>query len=330
MERDFETIGGAATPVFYPSVSCVSKNMWSVIDHIDLLVSANHPQFLVSCFDAYKSNNSKRFHAVMRQAKEQYQTVLWDSGIYEVVWSRSKRWCKNRYLKTLQRNKVSYTFSYDEYCLSKPNSSAAELVNSIKKIPYQVESHISPIVHCPDTAKYPEFCREVSEACNPKLIAIPERELGQGVIEIAKNIRAVRKALNNQERYQNLHILGTGNPISMMLYAFSGADSFDGLDWCQTVVDYETATLHHPLQLDLYKSQSPWGADEGLTFFARCYMHNLAFYEKWMSALQKAIIASEELDIMRQYLSESFVEEYCSEVLADESQGEEIYGAVEN
>lgn len=266
----------------------------------------------------------------MKQAKEQYQTILWDSGIYEVVWSRSKRWCKKRYLKTLQRNSVDYAFSYDEYCLSKSTLSAAELVNSVKKSSAQVESEISPIVHCHDTAKYPEFCREVSEACHPKLIAIPERELGQGVIEIAKNIRAVRNALNSQEAHQNLHILGTGNPISMMLYAFSGADSFDGLDWCQTVVDYEYATLHHPLQLDLYKHQSLWGADDNLTFFSRCYMHNLAFYEIWMRKLQDAIEAGTELDMMHQYLSERFIEEYCSEVLTDEHFGEEIYGSVEN
>ena len=352
VKREFKTIGGAVTPVFYPSVSCVSKNVWPVIDHMDLLVSSNHPQFLISCFDAYRLNNNRRFHAVMRQAEEQHQTVLWDSGIYEVFWlclkrwcenhhdvqcipfsvfgSRSKRWSESRYLKTLRRNSVSYAFSYDEYCLSKPNLSAAELIDSVKKSSSQVESHISPIVHCTDTTKYPGVCREVSEACNPKLIAIPERGLGEGVIEISKNIRAVRKALNNQDGYQNLHILGTGNPISMMLYAFSGADSFDGLDWCQTVVDYETATLHHPLQLDLYESQSPCEADEGLPFFARCYTHNLAFYKKWMSDLHQAIEANKELDMMRQYLSESFVEKYRSEILADESLGEETYGVVEN
>ena len=330
MKRDYETIGGADTPVFYPSVSCVSKNVWSAIDHMELLVSSNHPQFLISCFDAYKLNNNKRFHAVMTQTREQYQTVLWDSGIYEVVWSSSKRWCKHRYHKTLRRNGVSYAFSYDEDCLFKPNISAAELINSVKKSSHQVESNISPIVHCSDTTKYPEFCYAVSEACKPKLIAIPERELGQGVIEISKNIKAIRKALNKQEKYQNLHILGTGNPISMMLYAFSGADSFDGLDWCQTVVDYETATLHHPLQLDLYKSQSPWGSDITFTFFVRCYMHNLAFYEKWMSALQQAIVAGDEQAMMRQYLSEIFFEEYCSEVQSGESLGGEIYGTVEN
>lgn len=155
----------------------------------------------------------------------------------------------------------------------------------------------------------------MSSACKPKLIAIPERELGNGVIEIAKNIRTVRNTLNNHDEYQNLHILGTGNPISMMLYSFAGADSFDGLDWCQTVVDYETATLHHSLHFDLYKHQSSGDTDMKLSFPTSCYIHNLEFYEWWMRLLQEAIKSNKERDMMKKYLNERIFEEYCSEVL---------------
>lgn len=52
------TIGGLPTPVFYPSVSSVAKNTWGVIDHIELLVSLNFSQFLVSCFDIYKDKKT--------------------------------------------------------------------------------------------------------------------------------------------------------------------------------------------------------------------------------------------------------------------------------
>lgn len=150
MKRDYQTLGGVSTPVFYPSVSSVSKNKWEVIDHIILLVSTNHPQFLISCLDAYNLNNNKQFDELMRKSKEQYQTVLWDSGIYEVVWSRSKNWCKNKYLETLRRNSVSYSFSYDDYCLTNQKPSVEELVGTIKTSSTKVESHILPIVHCPD------------------------------------------------------------------------------------------------------------------------------------------------------------------------------------
>lgn len=282
-----------------------------LIDHIELLVSSNHSQFLISCFDAYKLRNNKRFIAALEQAKEQYQVVLWDSGIYEVVWSRSKKWCKKRYLKTLRRNKFSHAFSFDDYCLSPETSTALNIIGSVKSSADQIGSNkISPIVHCRDLKEYASICNDISNTYMPKLIAIPERELGQGVLEIAKNIRVIRESLSHLDHYQNLHILGTGNPISMMLYAFSGADSFDGLDWCQTVVDYESGTLHHPLQLDMYQYQSSWGRDKSMTFFTRCYMHNLEFYKKWMSDLKKAIATGRELEMMQRYLSEKFVEEF--------------------
>ena len=115
METGETTLGGIPTPVFYPSVSSVSKNVWSVIDHVELLVSLDFPQFLVSCFDVYKFQNNKRLLAALNKAQDQCQIVLWDSGIYEVAWSRSKRWCFKRYIKTLRRNKVSHAFGFDDY-----------------------------------------------------------------------------------------------------------------------------------------------------------------------------------------------------------------------
>ena len=127
-----------------------------------------------------------------------------------------------------------------------------------------------------------------------------------------------------------LHILGTGNPISMMLYAFAGADSFDGLDWCQTVVDYETGSLHHPLQLDLYEHQSTWSLDKDMSFFARCYMHNLEFYKNWIIDLQNAIKSGDELDMMQRYLSNSFIDNYSEKVFYEDKNGSINYGAMAN
>lgn len=60
MEENRTTIGGLPTPVFYPSVSYVSKNVWGIADHVELLVAANFPQFLVSCFDIHRGKHDKR------------------------------------------------------------------------------------------------------------------------------------------------------------------------------------------------------------------------------------------------------------------------------
>lgn len=318
-------------PTFYPSVSSVSKNVWSVADHIDLLVSIDYPQFLVSCFDIFEHQQNPRILSALDKALEQCQIVLWDSGIYEVVWSRSNKWSKKQYIETLKKHSFSEAFSYDDYCLNKedqiPSSIAHSVLNDIKDIG---KTTISPIIHCRNPKNYPSTCVEVSQICRPKLLAIPERELGEGILEVTMNIKEIRFVLNKLDRYQPLHILGTGNPISMMIYAFAGADSFDGLDWCQTVVDFEKGTLHHPLHLDLYKHQSNWGDNSDISFFARCYLHNLEFYKKWMLSLHNSLINNQIEKMMQNHLSSIFFDKIAPIIMNTDPIEEVVNGIVAN
>lgn len=304
MENVRTTIGGLPTPVFYPSVSCVSKNVWGVVDHVELLVAANFPQFLVSCFDIHKGRNDLRLKATLDKANEQNQVILYDSGIYEVVWSRSKRWNRKKYLRTLRENRVTHAFCLDEYIVSTTYSiSADSLVEEMKQTSNQLGKEIvSPIIHCRDVDEYTDICVETSKLVRPRLLAIPERELGAGVVEVATNIARIRAALNELDTYQNLHILGTGNPLSMMVYAFAGADSFDGLDWCQTVVDYETATLHHTWHFDLYAYQGNWDGMKDMGLLTKCFLHNLDFYNNWMAELKNAIYSGQQSKMIEQYI----------------------------
>lgn len=304
MERNETSVGGLPVPVFYPSVSSVSKNVWGVIDHIELLVAANFSQFLVSCFDVNKERNNSRLIEALCQSADQSQVILYDSGMYEVVWSRSKCWSRKKYLRTLKQNRVSHAFCLDE-CVTYPNidNCADAIIDDYQKTCAQLGKEvISPILHCKDINSYVDVCIKLSKKIKPKLLAIPERELGFGIVEIASNIALLRKELNTLDNYQTIHILGTGNPLSMMAYAFAGADSFDGLDWCQTVVDYETATLHHTLHLELYAHQSRWGNENEMSFLTKCFMHNLDFYKIWMNQLRYAIQNKGEASMLEKYI----------------------------
>ena len=141
--------GGRSAPIFYPSVSSVSKNVWSVIDHIELLVSIDYPQYLVSCFDIYRNQNDERILIALNKSKDQCQSILWDSGIYEMVWSKSKKWSKKQYLETLKKNDFFQAFSFDDYCIKKdvqdPSAIALSVLEDIKEVG---KKSISPIVHC--------------------------------------------------------------------------------------------------------------------------------------------------------------------------------------
>jgi hypothetical protein len=81
--------------------------------------------------------------------------------------------------------------------------------------------------------------------------------------------------------------LGTGNPISLAVFSIEGADSFDGLEWCQTVVDHESGLLFHLSQADFFIGQTAW-SDADIPFRIKVLAHNLEFYRDWMSRLQRA------------------------------------------
>lgn len=128
-----------------------------------------------------------------------------------------------------------------------------------------------------------------AEQLYPVLLAVPERTLGEGIVERTRTVRKIREALNALEVYCPLHLLGTGNPLSIIAYALAGADSFDGLEWCQTVVDHETGRLSHFQQWDLFRHQTEWGQNNTLPYIQSVLMHNLDFYERLMADLHEAV-----------------------------------------
>ena len=164
---------------------------------------------------------------------------------------------------------------------------------------------IIPIVHLPrltdgdyqvDMAG--PVMRQVAQALAPVMIAIPERELGSGVFERARTMAAVRAALKGLGRYQAVHVLGAGNPISLALLSAAGADSFDGLEWCRYAFDAERAQLHHFQLFELFGYQaaladspvtSSAALDPAVSYTTKAVMHNLDFYHTWLRDLRTAV-----------------------------------------
>ena len=108
----------------------------------------------------------------------------------------------------------------------------------------------------------------------------------------------------NLDFYCPLHILGTGNPLSIISYTMAGADSFDGLEWCQTVVDHDTGKLFHFQQWDLFRYQTEYGKDDTLCYVFAVLMHNLKFFRNFMHGLHESIVAEADVDFLKMYTSD--------------------------
>ncbi len=177
------------------------------------------------------------------------------------------------------------------FCFDKPHPSttARAIADGVVETVLSNQSGLAARTICPiihgSADVLPEVARLVAAELRPLLLAVPERSLGDGLVARARRVQSIRRALDEAGFYTPLHLLGTGNPLSLTIYACCGADSFDGLEWCQTVVDHKHAQLHHFQQWDLFASQTAMGRATGLPFVQRALAHNLLFYDALLAEL---------------------------------------------
>jgi hypothetical protein len=227
-------------PTFFLSISSIKTAMLPA-EYIKLLFAlrAICPNFLVSAFDlAQLPEGSKtELKKILTRAREEGCTVLMDSGNYESFWKDAQtKWMPGNFYQVLKEFSCSFAFGFDD---QKPPENFEQHKKSIYEHYKFDQSNtnpipIIPIIHGPPD-KLPALCKHIALETRTPMIAVPERRLGEGIFERARTTTAIREKLSDLDRYVALHLLGTGNPISMGIYVIAGADSFDGLEWCQTV-----------------------------------------------------------------------------------------------
>lgn len=289
-------------PCFFPSVSSVRTNLHPV-DYIELLSLRGYPLFLVSAYDLAHcaKNQRQRIDKVLKQSKEHGTAILMDSGNYESFWKDDKKWQPNNFHKVAETEGYHICFCYDN---QDPSSNAKliakDVVDSVLRDQKHALGTVIPIIHG-SASSLPDAVRIVAEHLHPILLAVPERELGEGIVERTQTVKRIREALNTLQKYYPLHLLGTGNPLSIISYAFAGADSFDGLEWCQTTVDHKTGRLLHFQQWDLIRHQTKWSEPSPLSYIQSVLMHNLDFYQTFMVKLRGAIYSGDAESFLHNY-----------------------------
>lgn len=303
-------------PIYFPSVSSVKTSI-SPFDCISVLTALQTEQFLVSAFDVHYADAEvqKKLKDKITEAMNKGLTVLMDSGNYESFWKeKNKSWLQENYHKTLAEINCTIAFGFDEQAPPDNSTAHVSLICERHKQDQAINAQTSiiPIVHG-KTEALPALCSKVADVTNVSMIAVPERCLGQGIFARAHCISEIRKAMNATSRYVALHLLGTGNPISIAIYTLAGADSYDGLEWCRTVVDHDTATLFHFAHADFFQKQTEYGGMD-IDFQPRTLAHNLAFYRTWMDRLSKSVIEEQEIEFCKKNFPEPIFSA-CADVL---------------
>lgn len=278
-------------PCFFAAVSSVKAGL-PLLECLQVLTALNYPCLLVSAYDIYHASRSEQLAVRKRLlcSMEAGAAVLIDSGGYESYWMRDSGWTRELLADVLRDSPHHLAFCYDCEAHVKGNRGAVTAIvqEVVRNQAYTPSGTVLPIVHG-NCSVLPILVAGVARRLQPLLLAVAERELGNGVVERACTLLRIRRSLNELGRYYHLHLLGTGDPLSVLIYAVCGADSFDGLEWCQTCVDHESARLFHLHQWDFFSSQTRFGAAVGLPYQQLVLAHNLVFYRDWLARIADAL-----------------------------------------
>ena len=306
--------GTVSLPVFFPSVSSVKTNL-PPKDYLKFLIAVEQSHFLISSYDF--SPISADTQALLEKAREAGTVILMDSGNYERYWMRDSSWSAERFGEMLSSGAFDLAFHFDNQA---PPSTIQEITTDVlQKLTNDQrradDKTVLPIIHAP-TNKLARVTQEVAAGSASLMVAVPERELGNGLLERARTVAEIRSSLNKTGNYIPLHLLGTGNPLSLLIFSFAGADSFDGLEWCQTAVDHDTGRLYHFQQRDFFANQVDFDGLEKLSYLEKTLFHNILFYKQWMLTLQEAANRDTLADLLYTYLPTDFAERLQEEVQA--------------
>lgn len=304
-------IGGRSLhfPCFFPSVSSVKTNL-APADYIRVLRALQTPYFLVSAYDVQISpiKGRKISRRIVKEVRETGSLILLDGGGYESFWRTDTSWSKETFYRIVKALEPPIAFSFDLHIKADEPKRAAESISRWMAEHQRMTTTTSfiPLIHA--SAKVlPAICREVAARLRPIMIAIPERELGDGIIARMATVSRIRRALDKSQPKTPLHVLGTGNPRSLLLLTIAGADCYDGLEWCQTVVDRRTALLYHFQQLELLKCRCKFCLDKNLTYTQKVLAHNLLFYAEWTAQLQRSHSARYWFEEAVRFMGSDFV-----------------------
>lgn len=273
---------------------------------------AQAPTILVSAWDLVERRKPARLITELENYRSDGGFVLLDSGNYESSRLQVHEWEPKDLEEAMAHAMHDWAFCFDKLSHFKfdknrsPEQIAEKIVEIVKRDQEFTATAVLPVVHVPQlensgyhTKIIPKVVRLVADKLRPELIGIPERELGAGIVERTKTMRAIRLELNTLSFYQPVHLLGTGNPWTVAIMVAAGADAFDGLEWCRTVVDHEKDRLNHFQHFDFFIWQAKLSGsvlvkdalekESEVAFAGKVAFHNLDYFNGFGDKLRGAV-----------------------------------------
>lgn len=273
------------SPAYFASVSSL-KSRWDLLAHLQILRASGYLDILVSAYDVARASEPARVADLVQRHQAGGGRMLLDSGGYEAFWLDDRTWDVARHDAVLSTLPWSLATSFDLLGTddeTKWRTSARGAVCRARDAANH-STLVVPIVHGSTPSVLIDRCGWLARETGALAMAVPERELGDGLIARRASLRRLRAQLDRAGGTTALHLLGTGAPLSIAAYVECGANTFDGLEWCRTAIDPLSGRLlpfHH---LDLALRDEIAGVGKPVSIM----LQNLSFYGRFMTGLRAA------------------------------------------
>ena len=296
-----------STPTYFPSISSAVTRI-PISWLIRFCVNENYPKLLVSAYDLDDIKNEQ--NSIMKILKNyaKKNILFVDSGTFESYWLKDKEWTFDKYNKIITKISGDIYTSFDK--LPKPYDNLKTISSNInsfmkKSSIISKKSHCAMVLHGNIPSQIINAAKNnVFDNANPLIYTIPERDCGKTIKDKITTIKKIRIMLNKKNPANILHILGCGNPLSIALFTFVGADSFDSVDWSRWVIDPKTLQFVDLNHIELIECDCKICQRKKLDAQIKPLLHNILFYQKFMSDLQTAILDNSGLELLKNYVDD--------------------------
>jgi queuine/archaeosine tRNA-ribosyltransferase len=307
----FESDGKAIeTPLFVPAISSTKAN-WKILQYVELIDNIGYPAFLLSAYDYHGLNKSQKekLQNVISKYLSKQAFLFLDNGNYEASWFKDKTWSFGRLKTVLESINPDFCFSFDVFWSKNSNceNSSKKTATAIAKTASMQKTGSTIALFHSTPSVFPRIIRQVLDDINPEIIAVPERELGFGLFERAGTIKNIRFEINKTHKKVPIHILGTGNPLSILVYTLCGADSYDALDWSSTFIDPKNGRQYPFCQKDLVDCTCAACRIKKIPYDYQVMAHNLIFYQAFLNKIRKSMQNGKISSLFNEYLPEKAV-----------------------
>mgnify|MGYP001147492911 CR=1 FL=1 len=300
------------TPTYFPAVSSYGiKYQFDAL--VRLLITYSYPRLLISAYDFHLlDNKSEKLAREIGEYSKKGCVVFLDSGIYESFWKADDKWSYDLYRNSISQVNFDFYSSFDVLPYAEDlglKFSRDTLENILASRKLSDKLGFVPILHgrSPDelVSLVTMLMKEHPHLCD--FIAIPERDCGDDVVAKAKTIVKIRKLLDKDDHGRILHILGCGNPISLILFSYCGADMFDSLDWIKYVIDQNRLIVRDSSHLELTNCECAICSGIKRNYIEKVLLHNLLFYQNYMLQIQLLIRRDEISEFLTRRIGQDIV-----------------------